>query len=98
VIYTNDKMVPFRYTLLSLLALHIQGSWIDPDTPEHSMKTAAMSPGDEREFELVGNSEVLLHFFLWQSSFCSLNLRSFRMNSNRTAGHFMTETILAGQH
>jgi len=42
-----------RYTLFSWVVLQVHGSWVDPDTPENSLMTNAMSPGDERSFELV---------------------------------------------
>ena len=46
-------MLSLRYTLFSWVVLQVHGSWVDPDTPENSLITDAMSPGDERSFELV---------------------------------------------
>lgn len=34
-----------------------QGGWIDPDSPEHVRSTAAYTPGDNREYEMVFSDE-----------------------------------------
>jgi hypothetical protein len=46
-------MVLLRFALLGLFASQAHGSWVDPDTPEEYTTIEPMSPGDERQYELV---------------------------------------------
>jgi hypothetical protein len=48
-------MIPlwYRYALLSLLSIHVDGSWVDPDTPLQYHSTDPLSPLDHRQYELV---------------------------------------------
>ena len=39
--------------VFSLLFLNVDGSWVDPDTPERFRKTEALTKGDDRKYELV---------------------------------------------
>jgi beta-glucanase (GH16 family) len=51
-------MVSLRCALLSCwFVLHVNGSWVDPDSPEKALATTALSPGDDRDFELVFSDE-----------------------------------------
>jgi hypothetical protein len=43
----------YRYALISLLAIHVDGSWVDPDTPLQHHSTDPLSPLDRRQYELV---------------------------------------------
>ena len=52
-------MLSLRYTFFSWVVAQVHGSWVDPDTNENSLMTTAMSPGDERSFELVRSNRTV---------------------------------------
>ena len=55
------RMHIFLPALIYLIGLQIQAvqaDWVDPDTPEAGRKTKALSPGDNREYELVSKRAV----------------------------------------
>lgn len=86
--------------LLQLLLWQVQSSWVDPDTPARKGFTQALTPGDTREFELVGAAWDM--DFPWFSSYGypsqnRIFFRSFRMNLKSKEEHSMTETTRDGQ-
>lgn len=70
-------MSHFRNLSLLLFIIQALGTWVDPDTPEKGLTTAALSPGDDREFELVS----ILSFPIldtYSDSFIVLNIRPIK--------------------
>jgi hypothetical protein len=95
-------MVLLRFALLGLFASHAHGSWVDPDTPEEYTTIEPMSPGDERQYELVRLFACILHCFI--DAACLLTLvfsesyfRYFLMNLSKMVEPFTMEMIPDGQ-
>jgi hypothetical protein len=57
--------------LLASFVVGVGGSWVDPDTPKDSRTTDPMSPGDERQYQLVSHCLLVMKMNRDNSQFCS---------------------------
>lgn len=90
-----------KCALLSFLAIHVDSSWVDPDTPLEYSTIDPLSPGDQRKYELVCLWLVRIFWILQRESLISVYLefaiRFSRTSSNKTVEHLRMGKILAGR-
>lgn len=52
---SGSAKFPLLFLICCLCIQHARCDWVDPDTPEEVLTTAAFVNGDDREFQLVGS-------------------------------------------